>query len=209
MDEVKQPSAGSPLLAANLLAQEHRALLAQYGHAQLRCSAVICQQAEEIAQLQALVMQLRAEVIKGDTALAYAREALATLKADTPGLSQRVKLVRRIEALREHVRELMRERLHWQWRSATKRPLLTTQMPPVETQSSVDEVNSDDLQALDASLVAADLVICQTGCLSHGAYWRVKDHCKRTGKTCVLVSQPEALRIVRIHHLSQGVAAEE
>lgn len=55
-----------------------------------------------------------------------------------------------------------------------------------------------DLVALEASLVAADLVICQTGCLSHGAYWRVRDHCKRTGKACVLVERPDALRIVRI-----------
>ncbi len=54
-------------------------------------------------------------------------------------------------------------------------------------------------QVLEASLQAADLVICQTGCLSHGQYWRIQDHCKRTGKTCVLVAQPEALRIVRIH----------
>jgi hypothetical protein len=58
---------------------------------------------------------------------------------------------------------------------------------------------ADDLHALEASLAAADLVICQTGCLSHGDYWRLKDHCKRTGKTCVLVPQPQALRIVRIH----------
>jgi hypothetical protein len=34
--------------------------------------------------------------------------------------------------------------------------------------------------------------------MSHGAYWRVQDHCKRTGKACVLVEQPDALRIVRI-----------
>ena len=54
-------------------------------------------------------------------------------------------------------------------------------------------------QLLEASLQAADMVICQTGCLSHGEYWRVQDHCKRTGKTCVLVEQPGALRIVRIH----------
>ena len=61
-------------------------------------------------------------------------------------------------------------------------------------------------QVLEASLVAADLVICQTGCLSHGEYWRVQDHCKRTGKTCVLVEQPEAVRIVRIHKVVQGIA---
>jgi hypothetical protein len=48
-------------------------------------------------------------------------------------------------------------------------------------------------------LVAADLVICQTGCLSHGDYWRVQDHCRRTGKACVLVEQPDALRIVRLN----------
>ncbi len=41
--------------------------------------------------------------------------------------------------------------------------------------------------ALGASLAAADLVICQTGCLSHDAYWRVRDHCRRTGKRCIFV----------------------
>ena len=56
-----------------------------------------------------------------------------------------------------------------------------------------------DAEWLEHSLRCADLVICQTGCASHGAFWRVEDHCKRTGKTCVLVEQPGALRILRIH----------
>ena len=56
----------------------------------------------------------------------------------------------------------------------------------------------EDYAALEASLTAADLVICQAGCLSHGAYWRVQDHCRRTGKPCVLVEHPDRLRIVRI-----------
>ena len=56
---------------------------------------------------------------------------------------------------------------------------------------------ADDVAALEASLVAADLVICQTGCVSHDAYWRVHDHCKRTGKQCVLVDQPQAMHFVR------------
>jgi hypothetical protein len=43
---------------------------------------------------------------------------------------------------------------------------------------------------LDSSLAAADLVICQTGCISHAAYWRVKDYCKRHGKRCVFVDKP-------------------
>lgn len=50
---------------------------------------------------------------------------------------------------------------------------------------------------LEASLAAADLVICQTGCVSHGAYWRVKDHCKRTGKRCVFVDKPSASSLAR------------
>ena len=42
--------------------------------------------------------------------------------------------------------------------------------------------DAQDAAALEASLVAADLVICQAGCVSHDAYWRVQDHCRRTGK---------------------------
>jgi len=45
-------------------------------------------------------------------------------------------------------------------------------------------------ELLDTSLAAADLVICQTGCISHQAYWRVKDFCKRTGKRCLYVDNP-------------------
>lgn len=51
--------------------------------------------------------------------------------------------------------------------------------------------------ALEATLAAADLVICQTGCVSHAAYWRVKDHCKRTGKRCVFVESPSRRALER------------
>lgn len=50
---------------------------------------------------------------------------------------------------------------------------------------------------LEVSLAAADLVICQTGCVSHGAYWRVKDYCKRSGKQCVFVEKPSASSLAR------------
>ncbi|MDO4637124.1 MAG: DUF2325 domain-containing protein [Lautropia sp.] len=59
--------------------------------------------------------------------------------------------------------------------------------------------NCADPSDLEERLVEADLVICQTGCLSHQDYWRVQDHCRRHNKPCVLVAQPEALRIIRIH----------
>lgn len=53
----------------------------------------------------------------------------------------------------------------------------------------------EERAALEDVLVAADLVICQTGCVSHDAYWRVADHCKRTGRQCVLVDQPTAIKV--------------
>lgn len=53
-----------------------------------------------------------------------------------------------------------------------------------------DGGDEQGVAVLDANLDAADLVICQTGCISHHAYWRVKEHCKRTGKQCVYVDNP-------------------
>ena len=55
----------------------------------------------------------------------------------------------------------------------------------------------DNSRQLEASLAAADLVICQTGCISHGAYWRVKEFCKRTGKRCVYVDNPSVSSLAR------------
>lgn len=55
----------------------------------------------------------------------------------------------------------------------------------------------DNASVLDASLAAADLVICQTGCISHNAYWRVKDFCKRTGKQCVYLESASATSLER------------
>lgn len=63
----------------------------------------------------------------------------------------------------------------------------------------------DNPRRLDASLAAADLVICQAGCISHNAYWRVKDHCKRTGKRCVFLDNPSASSFER--GVTQIVAA--
>lgn len=60
-----------------------------------------------------------------------------------------------------------------------------------------DGGREDSVHRLDASLAAADLVICQAGCISHSAYWLVKDHCKRTGKRCVYVDKPSASAFAR------------
>jgi ribosomal protein S6 len=65
----------------------------------------------------------------------------------------------------------------------------------------------DNQHLLDASLAAADMVICQTGCISHNAYWRVKDFCKRTGKQCVFVENPSVSSLTR--GLEQLVSSED
>ena len=61
-----------------------------------------------------------------------------------------------------------------------------------------------DSALIAASLAAADLVICQTGCISHDEYWRVQDHCRRTGKPCILVDQPLAVREAHAHALAHS-----
>ena len=47
----------------------------------------------------------------------------------------------------------------------------------------------ESLHRIDGALAAADLVICQSGCISHNAYWRVKEQCKRTGKPCIFMKR--------------------
>jgi hypothetical protein len=64
-----------------------------------------------------------------------------------------------------------------------------------------DGGREDSHELLDASLAAADLVICQTGCISHNAYWRVKDHCKRTGKLCAFVDNPSTTSFTKTLNL--------
>ena len=46
----------------------------------------------------------------------------------------------------------------------------------------------ENINRLKSAVAAADAVICQTGCISHNAYWRVKEQCKRTGKACSFVA---------------------
>ncbi|MBC3880242.1 DUF2325 domain-containing protein [Undibacterium sp. LX40W] len=67
----------------------------------------------------------------------------------------------------------------------------------------------DSPSKLDSSLAAADLVICQTGCISHNAYWRVKEFCKRTGKQCVFVENPSVSSLARgLEQATEELATE-
>ena len=60
-----------------------------------------------------------------------------------------------------------------------------------------DGGREDSVHRLEANLAAADLVVCQAGCISHSAYWQVKEHCKRTGKRCIYLEKPSASALSR------------
>ncbi|WP_353056200.1 DUF2325 domain-containing protein [Janthinobacterium sp. JC611] len=205
------------------IAHEHRVLMGEYGRVQARCSAQLAAQAARIAQLESELMRARAQLVIRETKLALARDALAELAASVPGLPTRARLARKVEWLGERVQDLMRELLRLRWLPA---PGLQADVREkavlyvgsylsqaadgaLMAQQAVEQAGgrflhhaggddgADDAAALEAGLVAADLVICQTGCVSHDAYWRVHDHCRRTGKQCVLVDQPQAMHFVR------------
>ncbi len=194
------------LAEAAPLDREYVALVREHGSAQLRCSELVSVQACEIERLRGEAVRLRAAVIVRETALMWAREDQAALERAIPGLPRRVTLARRVEALVARLQDLLRERARGQWFQGR----VAAALPPVALEASVglpfDEgrASERDVARLEASLQAADLVICQTGCLSHGAYWRVQDHCKRTGKACVMAQQPQAVRIVRISQDADG-----
>lgn len=168
------------------LLREHQALLHAYRDVQARCGEQLLAQANRIARLEAQAMRLRAESIRRASALAWEQEDRAERERAIPGLPKRVALARQVTLLQARIHQLMRAP-----DAACARPA----PPPRPGASSA----ADAPDNLEASLAAADLVICQSGCISHGAYWRVHDHCRRTGKACVLVERPDALRVVRIH----------
>jgi hypothetical protein len=61
-----------------------------------------------------------------------------------------------------------------------------------------DGGKEENIGRLEAVISAADAVICQTGCISHNAYWRVKEQCKRTGKPCTFVGNPSLSSFLQV-----------
>lgn len=201
------------------LLNEHRILLNSHGEAQTRCSDIIARQAEENRALQAELMRLRAEVIRRDTLIAFLRADRAELEQAIPGLPTRLTLARKVSALIARVQDLLRERNGLSLRSAREHQWVREQssmLSRLDARSVLcigpdqaaaaftrrlvemaggsfahDPVDQNvDPVRLEASVRAVDLVICQAGCVSHNAYWRVRDYCKRTGKPCLLVESP-------------------
>ncbi len=55
----------------------------------------------------------------------------------------------------------------------------------------------ESLHRIDTAVATADAVVCQTGCISHAAYWRLKDACKKLGKPCVFLKSPGVTSFAR------------
>lgn len=227
------------------LIDENAVLARALASAQLRNANQAEEHARRIDTLQSQLLQLRADLIGRDTALAASKDELRSLESAIPGLRSRTELARQGERHIERIHQLERALLQAEQETERQRrraesladevlaqsvELSQSSAPPEgsETpklhdravlcvggrQASVpvyrrliehaggrflhhDGGEEESAAKLDATLAAADLVICQTGCISHDAYWRVKDHCKRTGKRCVFVENPSASSLAR------------
>jgi hypothetical protein len=72
-----------------------------------------------------------------------------------------------------------------------------------------DGGKEENIGRLEAVISSADAVICQTGCISHNAYWRVKEQCKRTGKPCTFVGNPSFSSFLQVlDHLAMQYERE-
>lgn len=54
---------------------------------------------------------------------------------------------------------------------------------------------------LEATLASADAVVCQASCVSHSAYWKLKEFCKRHNKPCIYLKSAGVTSFA--HGLSQ------
>ena len=162
------------------LMQEYLALCRQLAKVQDRCSAALAEQTARAERLERENLRLRARLVRQVTQQAWALEDAAV----PPGLPRRKEMARRIAELIEQVRRLTRERMRWHMGTGAAAPgqgAASASLPTAQ-------------QAADQAVAqaAAEWVICQTGCISHDAYWRVQDHCRRTGRACILVDLPQS-----------------
>lgn len=173
--------------------QEYLVLCRQLAKVQERCSAVMAEQAARTERLEREVLRLRARLVRQTTEQAWARED-AAVPADLP---RRKAMARHIAGLVEQVRRLTRERTRWRMglgrTEAVAEPAAES---PVGACPQSQAASAGDAAVEQVVAQATtEWVFCQTGCLSHDAYWRVQDHCRRTGQACLLVDAPQAAHV--------------
>jgi hypothetical protein len=196
-----------------LLCNENAVLSRALAAAQQRAASLLAEKEAEITNLCTLLMQTQARNIGLETenealrsrlgampAQEYQSEALRRLAHQSLYQEERIsRLQREIERLRIATPPAARSMQAEASTLDAKRILCVgTHRKGVETYRPLIEAAGGQLNhhegaeehllpQLDAALCAADLVICQTGCISHNAYWRVKEHCQLRGKRCVFV----------------------
>ena len=153
-------------LPASPLLNEHLALCRTYAEAQQRCSQHMAAQRAEVAQLQSEVLRLRAQALVLTTAQDWARASTGAGAVVLPLLPAAL-----VACSMEGEADAVAEAVVLPARAPCQR------LP------------------LQSSLAEANLVVCQVGCLSQGAYWRdANDQCRRSGQTCVVVECASALQ---------------
>lgn len=87
----------------------------------------------------------------------------------------------RLAMAAQDVERLARDGVRWRWQALQ-------QALPVRGDGELlaDPVGGGSCEAWVRQ--AADLVICQTGCVGQGLPWQQQDQCLRSGQTCVLAS---------------------
>ncbi len=151
--------------------------------------------ADQLAARDDQLLALHGQLMVRDTALELLREELAELRRQVPGLAGRQELVRLLDIQAERIVALERERNAALWRAEREslRAREAAAGPGTVAILSADLVAALPGEAqLTEALAAADLVLCQTGCLSHDDYWRVQDYCARSGKRCLLLAKEDA-----------------
>lgn len=195
------------------LLHENGVLGRELAKAQDRCTRVIAEKSLEVERLMTEVMALRASHVGKDSQMAFLEAQNADLRQT---LSRAMKLIDErdrgtlgmVPAAPESVIEPPPEQpvtVYLRHQTVLcvggRTGSVASYRDVIERVGGRFAHHDGGLQdasgVLDASLAAADLVICQTGCISHNAYWRVKDFCKRTGKRCVFVDNPSTSSLVR------------
>ncbi len=209
----------------NDLFNEHGVLARELARLQERCTRVMAEKLAEIDALNAQLLRLRAVSIARQSQTAFLADDLARLEAQNAQLRQQLTEAWALRGLGDDADQPAP--LAPQHGGAPRQKTIlcvggrNANMPSYREviekaggQFAHHDGGLEDRQgALDDVLAAADLVICQTGCISHNAYWRVKDFCKRTGKQCVFVENPSmsslsrTLRQISADDLAPGAVA--
>lgn len=173
---------------------EHLTICRSYGEVQKRCSRILAEQRVQVQHLEAQAVRLRANAIMLETKIAWAQADHEELIASMRDLPSWRTLLVQLEVMAARVVALVRKHTSVQWRQqygaghCVMAPAAPLRVLPVVSAARMIAGH----RTFDPSLSDANRIICQVGCLSHGAYWRDQDLCRRSGALCVMPDAPSA-----------------